>query len=68
MLFKGKAKSVIFSGEQGMFEVLSFHRPMFSRLLPGSVVVDQQQAFPIRRGVVKVLHDVVTVLAEETGS
>lgn len=63
MLFQGKAESVIFTGEAGAFEVLSFHRPLLSRLLPGPIVVDQR-VFAIRRGVVKVLNDVVTVLVE----
>ncbi len=63
VLFSGQAKRVIVPGEAGVFEIGSFHRPLVSRLLPGLIVVDDQ-AMPIQRGVVKVHRDLVTVLAE----
>ena len=63
VLFKGDASSVLFPGEAGTFEVLPFHRPIISRLLPGLVIVDRK-TFAIRRGVAKVFNDTVTVLVE----
>lgn len=63
LLFQGRARHVIFPGEQGVFEVCPFHRPLVSRLLPGLIVVDEQ-SFPIQRGVVKVEHDTVTAIVE----
>ena len=63
IIFKGTAHRVIFPGEQGIFEVGPFHRPLFSRLLPGTLIVDDQ-AFPILRGVVKVDRDSVTSIVE----
>ncbi|MBI3011389.1 MAG: hypothetical protein HYY58_02720 [Candidatus Omnitrophica bacterium] len=63
LLFNGRARHVILPGEQGVFEVWPFHRPVVSRLLPGFIVVDGQP-FPIRRGVVKVEHDTVTAIVE----
>ena len=63
LLFKGQAHHVILPGEQGVFEVLPFHRPLVTRLLPGYVLVDDQP-FPIRRGVVKVSRDVLTAIVE----
>jgi len=67
LLYQGRASRVIFPGEEGVFEVAPFHRPLVSRLLPGLIVVDQQ-AFPIHRGVVKVRHDVVTAIVEPDSS
>ncbi len=63
VLFKGSAHRMIFPGEQGIFEVGDFHRPLFSRLLPGTLIVDDQ-VFPILRGVVKVDHNSVTSIVE----
>ena len=63
VIFKGSAPRVIFPGEQGIFEVGPFHRPLFSRLLPGTLIVDDQ-AFSILRGVVKVDRDSVTSIVE----
>lgn len=64
VVFEGKAKSVIVPGEQGVFEVAVFHRPILSRLLFGTVFVDNQ-SFPIRRGVIKVSKNKVAIITEE---
>lgn len=63
ILFEGKAERVILPGEQGTFEVLSFHKGLFSRLLSGSVVVDGR-IFSIRRGMAKVKDNNVTIISE----
>ena len=63
LLFSGRAHHMILPGEQGVFEILPFHRPLVSRLLPGLILVDDQQ-FPIQRGVVKVERDTVTAIVE----
>ena len=63
VLFDGTARSLIFPGEAGTFEVLPLHRALISRLLPGVIVVDEQPV-PIRRGVVRVADDVVTAVVE----
>ena len=63
IIFQGEAQRVIVPGEQGIFEVGPFHRPLISLLLPGRLVVDDQ-TFDIQRGVVKVVSDSVTALIE----
>ncbi len=63
VIFEGKAKSVSLPGERGIFEVLSFHKNLLSRLLSGSVVVDGR-AFSIYRGIVKVKENTVTIISE----
>ncbi len=63
VLYSGQAQRVILPGEQGVFEVLSFHRPLISRLLPGFIIVDDQPV-PIRRGVVKIANDTLTAIVE----
>jgi len=64
VVFQGRANRVILPGEQGVFEVLPFHRPLVSRLLTGLVVIDDQ-AVPIQRGIVKVDHNHLTAIIEQ---
>ena len=63
VLFEGAAYSLIVPGESGTFEVLPLHRPLVSRLLAGVILVDDRP-LPIRRGVVRVADDVVTMVVE----
>ena len=61
--YRGQAQSLIVPGEQGTFEVLSFHRPLASRLRAGTVVIDGK-TLPIRRGMLRVADDRVLVVVE----
>jgi F0F1-type ATP synthase epsilon subunit len=63
VLFEGDADHVIAPGEYGVFEILPFHRPFGSLLLPGHLIIDSQ-ALPIERGVLRVERDTVTALVE----
>jgi F-type H+-transporting ATPase subunit epsilon len=63
-LFQGKADSVVFPGENGVFEVLSYHKPLLSRLSGGNIFVDEKK-FAIRCGIVGVNHNKATVVVEE---
>jgi len=63
-IFNGKARSVIVPGEQGVFEILPFHKRVFSRLISGTVTIDEQD-FPIKRGVMRFNKNKVTVIIEE---
>jgi len=62
--FQGKASNIILPGEQGVFEVLPFHKRLLSRLVSGALVIDDE-ILPIKRGVVKVDQNKVTVIVEE---
>jgi len=64
VIFENKAKSVIVPGEEGVFEVLSFHKRLLSRLISGTIFIDEE-SFPIKRGVIKVNQNKVTILVEE---
>jgi F-type H+-transporting ATPase subunit epsilon len=65
VIFEGPARSVILPGEEGVFEVLSFHKRLLSRLISGILFVDNQK-FDIRRGVVKVNQNKVVIIVEES--
>ena len=64
ILFRGKANAVTLPGEQGVFEVFSNHKSLLSLLVRGGVFVDQKE-IPIRRGIVKVVHNNVFAIVEE---
>lgn len=64
VIFEGKAKTVILPGEQGVFEILPFHKRILSRLISGTLLIDEE-SFPIRRGIVKVNQNRVTIIVEE---
>ena len=63
MLFNGQAVSVVCPGESGTFEVLPMHRPLLSRLRKGAVEVDGKY-WAIKRGIMSVADDIVTVVVE----
>jgi len=64
VIFEGRAKSVTLPGEQGVFEVLPFHKRLISRLVSGRLFIDERD-FLIKRGIVKVDQNKVTVIIEE---
>ena len=63
IIFEGKAGRVLLPGEQGVFEILPFHKPLISLLVSGSVVVDTRD-ISIKRGIVKVDSNKVTAIVE----
>jgi len=64
IIFNGKARRVVLPGEQGIFEVLPFHKSILSRLISGTLFIDEESFF-IRRGVIKVYQNKVTIIVEE---
>jgi len=64
VVFEGPAQRVIMPGEDGVFEVLAFHKRLLSRLLTGTVIIDEQ-TIPIYRGVVRVGNNDVTIIMEQ---
>ncbi len=64
VIFEGKAKSIILPGEQGVFELLPYHKPLLSRLVSGKLLIDKS-TFSIRRGIVGINHNKATIIIEE---
>ena len=66
-VFEGEVNSVSLPGTLGSFEVLNHHAPLISTLQDGKLTVrggGKDEVFIIQGGVVEVLNNVVTVLAE----
>ena len=64
LVFEGKADSLIFPGEHGVFEIISYHKPIVSRLVSGNVVIDGR-LYPIRRGLVGLNRNKATIIVEK---
>ena len=62
-LFEGPARQVVLPGAGGEVSVLDFHAPMLCALTAGDVQIDDA-CFPVSRGVARVTHNLVTILAE----
>lgn len=65
--YNGEVVSVTFPGAIGTFQVLKNHAPIISSLDPGSlsyVNAEGRHAYQIDGGVVEVLNNKITVLAE----
>lgn len=63
VLFEGKAETVIVPGEQGIFEILPFHKQIISRLISGTLKIDDKD-FYVRRGVIRANNNKVTLIVE----
>lgn len=63
VVFEGKVESVIVPGEEGVFEVLPFHKRLMSRLVSGTVVVGEK-VLTIQRGIAKIDQNKVMILIE----
>ncbi|MDD5348139.1 MAG: hypothetical protein PHT59_05970 [Candidatus Omnitrophica bacterium] len=64
LVFQGKVQSVVLPGEQGVFEVLAYHKPLVSRLISGVIVVGEQ-SFAIRCGIAGVSRNRCIAVIEE---
>ena len=64
VLYEGDAESVFLPGDEGEFELLSYHAPIVSLLKEGNVIIDWGVRIPIRRGMVKFFSEDCVVLAE----
>jgi len=64
VVFEGKANSIIFPGEYGVFETLTYHKPVVSRLIGGNVIIDGR-IYPIRRGLMGLNHNRATIIVEK---
>ena len=63
VLFTGNARSVIAPGEEGVFEVLPFHKRFLSRLIAGVLFIDSM-GYRLKRGILKVDQNRVTIIIE----
>ena len=71
-IFEGEATSAIFPGTDGSFQILNNHAALFSTLGKGSIVFvknlnnkSEEVQMEVDGGVVEVLNNKVTVLAEK---
>jgi F-type H+-transporting ATPase subunit epsilon len=67
-IYSGDVESIRLPGAEGSFGILNNHAPLIATLTRGTVKVTdaakKTESFAINGGVVEVLHNKVTVLAE----
>lgn len=66
-IFEGEVESAIFPGSDGEFQVLNNHAPLVSSLAKGRVFYTDKSGtnqIVVLGGVVEVLHNTITLLAE----
>jgi len=69
-IFSGETKAVQFPGSEGSFEVLDNHAAMIAALGHGQIKITTSagsapEYFSVKGGIVEVLNNNVTVLAEQ---
>lgn len=67
-IFKGNVESASFPGSNGSFQVLNNHAPLISSLAKGELKYfngKDEVSFVVEGGVVEVLNNTITVLAEK---
>ena len=62
-MFEGVAMNVVLPGNEGEFEILTFHWPIMSLLTKGEIIIDQI-GFPISKGIAKFENNKLTALVE----
>ena len=65
VIFDGDAESVFLPGDQGEFEILTYHAPIVSLLEPGVVKIDWKKSIPIKNGMVRFDNNECIILVEE---
>ena len=67
VIFEGRAQSVVLPGEKGVCQILPFHKNFLSRILSGFVIIGRDR-FHVKRGIIRVDRNRVTIIAEEQES
>ena len=62
-LFDGRSRSAILPGEAGVFELLPYHKPILSRLISGTITIEDK-TIAIRRGIVKFNNNKAVIVVE----
>lgn len=63
VLFEGKASTIVVPGEEGVCEILPFHKRFLSRLISGTMLMDDK-SLRIKRGIIKVNQNKVLIIVE----
>lgn len=65
VIYEGEAKNIFLPGDMAEFELMDFHAPIVSLLLPGNVVVDWEKKIPVKQGMVQFNNNECMILVEE---
>lgn len=64
VVFSGKVESVYLFGTDGEFELLPFHFPLISALMPSEINIAGHDPIPIEEGIVMFSDNECTIMVE----
>ena len=65
LLYEKDVQSVFLTGDNGEYELLSYHFPILGILKEGNIILDWKESVPIKFGVVKFFANECVILVEE---
>jgi len=65
LLYQKEVESAFFSGDKGEYELLAYHYPVLGILAQGNIILNWQEAVPIKFGIVRFFANDCIVLVEE---
>ena len=65
LIYSGEATNLILVGDETEYELLAYHSPLIGVLKKGEVIMDNQFAIPIEKGIVKFFENECIIIAEE---
>ena len=65
LLYQKEIESVFLSGDKGEYELLAYHYPVLGILKQSNIILNWQEAVPIKFGIVRFFANDCIVLVEE---
>src|SRR3989338_7319219 len=65
LLYQKEVESAFFCGDRGEYELLAYHYPILGILTQSSIILNWQEAVPIKFGIVRFFANDCIVLVEE---
>ena len=65
LVYENEIESIFLSGDQGEYELLAYHYPLFGVLKKGDVVINWKEKIPINGGVVRFFANECIIMIEE---
>jgi F0F1-type ATP synthase epsilon subunit len=65
LLYQNEVESAFLTGDSGEYELLAYHYPVLGILKQGNIILNWQEAVPIKFGIVRFFANDCIVLVEE---
>ncbi|MDP2654606.1 MAG: hypothetical protein Q8Q08_11340 [Candidatus Omnitrophota bacterium] len=65
LLYQNEVESVFLNGDLGEYELMPYHYPVLGVLQEGNIIINWQEAVPVKFGLVKFFANDCIILVEE---